>query len=373
VLVVTVSTLPVFLLGAAFFQIGPEFGLGPVHLGMLAAGFFLTAATSSAPLGRWVDRVGWRTAMRVNVVVAAVVLASFPLLARSVGAVVALLVVAAATYGMANPAANLAVARHVEKRHQAMIFGVKHAGIPASTLLAGAAVPVVVVDLGWRFAYSLAALVAIGVLAVIPRTDGAPVPADGPGESAPKMRSRLLAGLALGSSLATWGALALGAFGVSAAVAAGFDEGTAGWLLFTGSLCSILGRIAVGWWTDRVGGRGFAGVAALVGAGALVFALIPLSHGPWFAVLVVLAFMTGWGWPGLMTFTVVNANRASPGASSGITQAGVFVGAGVGPLVLGIVVERISFSVAWWVVAVMSAAAALTVAWVGHRAVPRLG
>src|SRR5690606_36985653 len=41
VAVVTTSTLPVFLTGAAFFQIGPELGIGPFGLGAMTAAFFL--------------------------------------------------------------------------------------------------------------------------------------------------------------------------------------------------------------------------------------------------------------------------------------------------------------------------------------------
>ena len=37
VAVVTLSTQAVFLVGAAFFQIGPEFGIGPLGLGLLTA------------------------------------------------------------------------------------------------------------------------------------------------------------------------------------------------------------------------------------------------------------------------------------------------------------------------------------------------
>lgn len=371
VLVVTVSTQPVFLLGASFFSIGPEFGLGPVGLGLLTAGFFLTAAASSAPLGRWVERVGWRRAMTVNVGVVVAVLTAFAVAVNSVWVFLALLAIAAATYGMANPAANLALSRHVAAEHQATIFGVKHAGIPTSTLLAGVAVPALVVNFGWRVSYGAAALLALGVLGAIRRLDlpeeESPPPTR-PGTGSRLMPRALLAGLALGSSLATWGALALGAFGVSAAVEAGWSEAAAGWLLFMGSAFSILGRVVAGIVTDRRGGPGFGGVVVLVGLGAVVFALIPFAHGPWFAAAIVVAFVTGWGWPGLMTFSVVNANRGAPATSSGITQAGVFVGAGVGPLVLGLVVEHVSFSAAWWLVATMSGLAAVTVAWVGRRA-----
>ena len=63
ILVVTVSTQAVFLLGAAFVQIGPEFGLGPAGLGALTAAFFLTASATSPPLGRGDQRVGWQLAL----------------------------------------------------------------------------------------------------------------------------------------------------------------------------------------------------------------------------------------------------------------------------------------------------------------------
>ncbi|NIR37874.1 MAG: MFS transporter, partial [Actinobacteria bacterium] len=39
ILIVTVSTQPVFLLGAGFLQIGGELGFGPTGLGVLTASF----------------------------------------------------------------------------------------------------------------------------------------------------------------------------------------------------------------------------------------------------------------------------------------------------------------------------------------------
>ncbi len=88
----------------------------------------------------------------------------------------------------------------------------------------------------------------------------------------------------------------------------------------------------------------------------------------WFAILVIVAYGTGWGWPGLMTYTVVDANRRSVAASSAVTQAGVFVGAGAGPLVLGWVIDRGSFDAAWVTVSVALAAAAAIVGVLGSRA-----
>jgi MFS family permease len=99
--------------------------------------------------------------------------------------------------------------------------------------------------------------------------------------------------------------------------------------------------------TDRFGSRGFAPFAALTATGALAFLVLPQASGGAFVVLVIVAFATGWAWPGLMTYTVVHANPWTVAASSAITQAGVFLGAGLGPLLLGAVIERWSFGGAW--------------------------
>lgn len=63
VLIVSLSTQPVFLLGAGFLQIGDELGFSATGLGVLTASFFLTASAVSPGLGRFVQRVGWRRAI----------------------------------------------------------------------------------------------------------------------------------------------------------------------------------------------------------------------------------------------------------------------------------------------------------------------
>jgi predicted MFS family arabinose efflux permease len=138
-------------------------------------------------------------------------------------------------------------------------------------------------------------------------------------------------------------------------------------LLFVGSLASIAARIVVGAITDRIGGRGFAGVAILLGTGALVFLLLRPATGLAFGVLVVFAFATAWGWTGLMTFTVVNANTSTVAASSAIMQAGIFLGAGLGPILLGWTIDQYSFSTSWVGVSVLLLAAASIVTIVGLR------
>ena len=372
ILIVTVSTQPVFLLGAAFLQVGSEFGFGPTGLGVLTALFFLTASLASTPLGRVVERIGWQRAMRFNAAGSAVTSLLIALLADDVIVLGGLLVIGGAVYGLANPAANQSLADHVDPRRRALVFGLKHAGIPSSTLLAGLALPLVILTVGWRASFVGAAVLAALVGLFVPRGELPPTVgrfADDTRRSVAPMPPRLLAGLAGASSLATWGAIALSTYLVAAAVDVGFSESSAGLLLFAGSAASITGRVVAGAVTDRLGGRGFGAVSLLTAIGACVFAVIGATSGPVFAALVLVAFATGWGWPGLMTYAVVNANAGSAASSSAITQAGIFVGAGVGPIVLGKIVEDASFDAAWIAVAAALAVAAIGVTAVGRRAV----
>ncbi len=371
VLIVTLSTQPVFLLAAAFLQLEDDLGLSITGLGALSATFFLTAAIASAPLGRVVERIGWQRAMKINCVGSAAVLIAIALFARSVPGFIVLLVLGGAFYGLANPAANKALAEQVDAGRRGITFGLKHAGIPSSTLLAGLAIPALILTVGWEFSFAVAALLAgpVWVLIAVDRDPlRQPAGAPSPGRGARPLTVLDLVMLAAASALSAAAAISLGTFLIAAAVEeASFTQAAAGVLLFVGSLASISARIAVGAITDRIGGRGFAGVAILLGTGALVFLLLRPATGLAFGVLVVFAFGTAWGWTGLMTFTVVNANTSTVAASSAIMQAGIFLGAGLGPILLGWTIDQYSFSTSWVGVSVLLLAAASIVTIVGLR------
>jgi MFS family permease len=68
-----------------------------------------------------------------------------------------------------------------------------------------------------------------------------------------------------------------------------------------------------------------------------------------------------------MTFSVVNKNTGRPAAASAVVQAGIFVGAGIAPLIFGFLAERASFRIAWLFVAVGLAAAVVLIELVRRR------
>ena len=157
----------------------------------------------------------------------------------------------------------------------------------------------------------------------------------------------------------------LGAFFVSAGVDAGLVEGTAGLVLAAGSALGIVTRLAAGLQADRRGGGHLRVVALMLCGGAVIYCLLATETTWAFFVAGPLAFATGWAWPGLFNLAVVRVNPNAPGAATGITQTGTYLGAVVGPVLFGVVAEHVSFRAAWLGAAAMALLAALTI--VGAR------
>lgn len=371
VLVVTAATQPLFLLGAGALQAGPELGYGPAELGVFTAVFFLTAATVSARAGRIVERIGWPAAMRITTSGAAVVLVAMATVVRGPAEVVAALLIGAGVYGFANPAANLAFARLFPIDRQGLFFGIKHAGIPVSTLLAGVAVPVVMLEVGWRWAFVGSAVLAAAVFVSVPRRVSAAEGRADEVEEQTVMTPTELRLMSIAAALAVSAPSALGTFSVPAAVDAGIAEASAGVVVSVGSIASILMRVVVGRVADLRRSMGFGIMAVLLGAGTVFVAMLSGSAGLLFGTALVLSFCTAWGWPGLLTFSVVRANPRRPAAASAVVQAGVFVGAGAAPLLFGWLAEHVSYGLAWGSVALGLVGAASLVLVVAARLVRR--
>lgn len=374
ILVVASSAVGVMLLGAGIGDIGPDLNIGAGGLGVLTAVFFSAAAMTSSRAGRVVDRIGWQTALRINAALIGLLLLSTATLVRSAWTMGIVLALMGATYSLANPAVNQALADHVHPTRRGSFFGLKHAGIPTATLVAGAAVPLIVLSFGWRSAYATAAVLAISTVVLVPRGEIAATAAhaeEDPRRTVEPLPRSALRQLAVAGTLATIGVVGLSTFLVASLVDDGFTAGPAGWIQFGGALFSVAARVTYGIVTDQKGAKGFGTVAVLYGIGAAVYlSWIPVS-GVAFAVLVVLAYGTAWGWPGLYTYSVVNANTATAAASSGISQAGVFAGAALGPLLLGQIIERAGFEASWAFIAGCLLAASAVMASVSRQVVSR--
>jgi MFS family permease len=264
---------------------------------------------------------------------------------------------------LAQPAANLLLARDLPVHRQGLGFAIKQAAIPIATLLSGLAVPAIALTVGWRWAFVASAVLATAAIATVPNR---PTATTGNGtrpshDRTGDMPLPVMVWLALGIALGAASAGTLGAFFVSAGVDAGLAEGTAGLVLAAGSALGIVTRLAAGVQADRRGGGHLRVVALMLVGGAVVCCLLATETVPAFVLAGPLAFATGWAWPGLFNLAVVRVNPNAPGAATGITQTGTYFGAVVGPVLFGVVAERLSFRAAWLGAAAMALLAAMTI------------
>jgi predicted MFS family arabinose efflux permease len=341
-----------------------------VRVEEVAAGvsvFFLAGAMGAGLGGRLADRVGALHALRVCMLVTAASLLAAALLAGSLLLLLALLAVAGVSNSVAQPATNLFVAERVPGDRQGVGFGIKQSGIPAAILVSGLALPLLAIPLGWRVTFALCALGPLAVWVALPARSSSHV------SPAPASRrpSRVLVLTAMGAALATAGPSALGAYLVASAVDVGIAEGTAGLLAALGSGLSLAVRVTLGARADRRRDYGLSTVVVLLAAGSLGFALMATDAVPSFVAGTVVAFALGWGWPGLFNLAVVDSNRETPGSASGITQTGIYIGAGAGPAAFGALYAHSGHEVAWLAVAAITLVGAAAM-WLAARAERRV-
>ena len=353
-----VGSLPVFLLGGLALLIRDELQFGALQLGIAVSTFFGVAAVTAVPAGRI---AAWLGAWTSTVLAAA--LSASALVALALASSYPFILAALAVAGMANALAqigtNQALAQVVPADRQGFAFGVKQSAVPASTLLAGLAVPLVGLTFGWRASFFAGVLLAIGYVLVAPRPQGRRAAPTGNANRSGDTAGRALAVVAVAGAFGAGAAGSLGAFLVESAVADGMSPSAAGLLLAGGSAVGVVMRLLVGWGADRRARGLLVVVAGMLGGGALGMALLATSSVTALVPGTALAFGLGWSWPGLLTFAVVRLNPTAPAVATGITQTGQFAGSATGPLLFGLMVENSSYRVAWSAAAIALLAAAL--------------
>lgn len=366
------SMLPGFLIAGFAVQIRADIGLSLSGLGILIGVFFGSAAVVSPAMGRFAESTGWANALRVATVLTAISLSGIGWLAASTPSLALFYVVGGFGSALAQIASNLAVARCVDTRKQGLVFGLRHASVPAAAVLAGLAVPTIALTVGWRWGFRGAVLfAAIAAIAVPAREDrytiNPPVDRVDQGRAKTATPLRLLVLLAIAVGLGTGGGDTLGAFIVSFAVEQGIAEESAGFLLAVGSLCGLASRVVVGWLIDRRQHADLTAIAAMIAMG--MAGVILLNNGGVIGLVVgaLIAFASAWGWAGLFTFAVVKDNPDAPATATGITQVGKYLGAALGPPIFGTIADRVSFTTAWWFTAAAMLSAVALILYVRNQ------
>lgn len=358
-LATTTGVLPVFFLGALAVQVRTDLGFGETGVGTGVLAFFLVSAVTSVLAGHAVERIGPRVAITLATACATTSLVGVALVADSLPVLCLFLAIGGIANGVAQPAANKVLATGVDRARQGLAFGIKQSAIPAAALIGGGAVPLVALQVGWRWVYGGAALLVPLVLLLLP---AAVAPTDRATAAATDRRLAMpaLVALAVAACFGTGAGNSAAAFLVQSAVGDGVSEGAAGLLLAVASAAAIAGRVGMGWRADR-SRREQLGVAVRMQALGCC-GLVVLAIGGGTGVVTVgalLALGVGWAFSGLVNLEVVRSHAHAPAAATGVTQAGLYVGGMLGPLAFGAIAERVGFSAAWGAAAASLAVAVL--------------
>ncbi|MEY2453672.1 MAG: hypothetical protein QOD92_3246 [Acidimicrobiaceae bacterium] len=356
--------LPLFLASVLAPDLRADLGFSASELGISAATFFAAGALASGPLGMAAERLGAGRSLRAAAAVSAVSMCAIAIFATSWAALTGILAIAGMGQSLTEPAANLYLARTIDTTRLGFAFGIKQAATPAVALLAGVAVPLVAVPFGWRWCFAGGALVAGLAVVSVPWKEppsGAPT-----GENVRVAAFGSLVILATGMGFASAAATSILAYAVDSAASSGLSTGYAAALAALGGLMGVCSRVVSGLRADRRGGGDLRVVSRLLGVGAGAYLLFATGSSMAFVIAIPIAYVTAWGWPGLLHLAVVRRNPNAPSAATGIVMTGACVGAVAGPLIFGALVDHVSYGFAWCGSGLAATAGAVTIAVADH-------
>lgn len=361
---------PAFLTGALAVFITEDIPMGPGDVGIAVAVLYVASAVTSPTAGARVQAIGARWSLTTAGSCAGIALLGMALAGRW-WHLALWLVVAGVGNAMAQPAANLLISGAIDDRRLGTAFGVKQSAIPAATLLAGLAVPVIGAGLGWRWAYAGFAVLAFAfaAAAATSRARRAPTRVRG-GPAGRTTRLPVLVVLTVGGGLGAAATTTLGAFLVGTGIASGVSTSLSGIMVSVASVLGMVSRVLIGAAIDHPHPRApkdaFRVVTVLMVVGSLAYAVLAAEVPLLYVLGAIGGYTIAWGWMGVFHFGVVRENRASAASATGIIMTGTTLGAGLGPLGFGQLVEAFGYPAGWLATALVSCVAGLLV-WLGRR------
>lgn len=346
------AVLPLFLVGALGIQLSRDLDISAAGLGVASAAFFGTAAFVSPRAGAAVERFGVRAMMRLALLIVGATLLGIGGVVNSQVTLFVLLGLGGAGNALAQLSVNQYLARRTLPHQQGAAYGIKQSGIPAAGMLAGLAVPALGITLGWRWTFVLFALPVLALAASPPGTRGRSSSYAGR-RKRPHPHRRMLYMISTSAALAAASASCLPVFLVSGAVASGWSETQAGLIFAIASGIGIGARLLWGVRADRRGAKHLEALSVMLMLGALGFTLLASERALLYPLGAAVAFALGWGWTGLLYFTVVQISSSSPAEGTAVVQVGNSLGAVIGPMGFGVIIERHSYALAWSVAAAL--------------------
>ncbi|HZN88594.1 MAG TPA: MFS transporter [Thermoleophilaceae bacterium] len=353
------TVMPGFLAASLAPRIKADFAFGDSSLGLAVALFYVVSATGSVPAGRLVDRAGPAWGMRLAAAFTVSSCLAVALLADSAAGLTVLMPIGGVANALGGPSVSALLKREVAARRHGLAFGAQQAGAPGGALLAGLALPAVAIPFGWRWAFVLAAVLALVAVACAPHADGPGARSDAPPRRPHGFSSVHALGLA--AVLASAAGVGFVSFLVTYAVDSGMREASAGLLLAGVSLMATASRVGLGELSDRGRQEPLRPVATMLAASVAGYLLLTVGEPAVIVVAALLAGGLGWAWPGGLNLAVVQRSPEAPAWAVGVLMTGLFVGAVGGPLVLGVLAQHDLFTLAWIACGTLALLAAATI------------
>lgn len=358
-------SIPSLVPGALAFDMKRDFAFNAAEIGAVVAAFYLLSSIStqfSMPLlSRFSPMAMARTGLLLT--------ASGLLVAAALGnkpGLWWLCLVGGLANGMATPSANMLIALTVPVRRRGLAFGLRVSAVPASAAITAVGAYVVAHSaVGWRALSMALALLLVVVCAA--SFAGSSTRVRPPAQTAAEERGEGLISLrliALGGLLAATACSTLSPFLVEGLIAGGAHPGDAALLLGASAGLGVVGRASAGVMADKfphplthLASASLMLVAAAVGMFGLGFG----NGTPVLATATLLTFGIGWAWPGLLHHATITLHPGHMAKATSQMQMGTFVGALLGPLGFGFLVELGSYRLAWSTAAGVALFACLTI------------
>jgi MFS family permease len=385
------STAAHFLgLAAVTPDLRAHFGLGLAGVGALIGAISVGIVTTLIAWGGLADRYGERWVMTAGLAGAAVLLAVTGFVHDPVAAG-ALLFLTGACGASVNAASGRAVLTWFPGRQRGLAMAVRQTSVPVGAGLAALTLPAIAAHAGIAAVFvtlgGLCAVAAVTVAAVVreppgrPAAAGTPGRADGAATARPAERAglrdvltdRRLLRLSLAGALLVVPQFVGSTLLVEVLLAGGITAATAGLLLASTQVLGAAGRLANGWWSDRVGSRlgPLRIVAVLTAAGFGVAALLQPGPGSVLAAVLVPAAALAISWNGLV-FTAAGelAPQGRAATAMAVSNTANYVSAAATPALGGLVAQLAGWPAG---LALAGAAAAAAVLALHRLAEPKAG
>ena len=361
------ATLPVFLVGALAVQLTRDLQFGTTALGLAVGIAQATRSATALLLSRFVDQLGASRSLRIAVSAAAASGIGVATMAQSWSSFVAWLMLGAAAHALIQPAANRYMVSRVNPERLGTAFGIKQSAPPASTMLAGLSVPLIAVTVGWRWAYVMAAGIALIMVMAVGRRPPPGMRAPKTAIAKQKLRDRpTIVVLAFGFAFSFAASSVIITFYVHSYAAAGGSSGLGGVLFAAASLGVIALRIVAGIACDRFDMAPLRLCAILLGIGSMGYLSIAIGSPVTMALGLFVALMGSWGFPGVFWFALMRAYPKTPGRITGAMAPGVLGGV-IGPSVFGFIVDQTGYAAAWGFGFAVAAVAAVIMEYAARR------